>query len=995
MRKLQSLMMTAAICGVFACERPSEMQQKYETHTATEGDFTYEYVSNDPLGARIYTLDNGLKVYLSVYKDAPRIQTYIAVKAGGKNDPSDATGLAHYLEHMMFKGTSKIGTQDFEQEKVLLDSIERMFEHYRTLEDPEERKAYYTKIDQVSNEASQFAIANEYDKLVSQMGAKGTNAYTTTDRTVYVNDIPSTELEKWLKVEGERFSMIVNRLFHTELEAVYEEKNRSLDNDQWKVYETLMSSLFPEHKYGTQTVIGTIDHLKNPSITEIKNYFNQYYKPNNVAICLSGDLNPEKTIELINKYFGSWQPNEDLEAYAFTPTEGLKAPAEKEVFGPSAAMVTMAYRFPGESSNSREFLKMKLCDMILSNSSAGLIDLNLKQKQEVLDASCYPYEMNDYSMHVLYGVPREGQELEEVKDLLLAQVEKLKKGEFEDWLLDAVVNDLKKSQIKKFERNSSRAGEFVIAFTNNIAWEDYVDDIDEMRTISKDELVRFANEYYKDNYVVVYKRTGEDPNAQKVEKPQISKVSLNRDKQSDYLMEIAAMESPKSNPMFLDYQKDIKETKMKSDVLVRYKNNEENDLFTAYYLLDVGSNTNPKLSLAVEYLEYLGTDKLSSEQVKKEFYKLGSNFGVNVAEDRVYVYLDGLDENMDKALVLFEDLLKNAKPDQDALDKLIANKVKERQDIQKDKGRILFQGMMNYGLYGANSPLTNTLSNEELQDLTAEELVMLMKELPTLEHRVLYYGPREMDEVVATLNQHRELPEKLKPLPEQKDFVKQDVDKTKVFWTNYDMVQAEILFLAKGNEYSAEREAASRLFNEYFGGGMGSIVFQEMREAQGLAYSVFSAYRTSSEKAKADYTLAYVGTQADKLNEAMREMKKLMDNLPEDEKAFNTAKASLLSKIESERITKSSVLFNYESALKKGLDHDIRKDVYNAVQNMTLEDVKAFHQNFIKDQNYVICVVGDKKKLDFNVLKAYGETRELTLEDLFAFEQKERVAQEQ
>src|SRR5690606_33360095 len=260
---------------ITACEKKS----KYELRTDSSGKFTYEYVTNDPFNVRIYQLKNGLKVYLSQYKTEPRMQTQIAVKAGGKNDPANNTGLAHYLEHIMFKGSVDFGTLDWSKESVLLDSIERMFSHYGTLTDTVERAKYYTLIDKVSNEASKLAIPNEYDKMVSELGARGTNAYTSEDRTVYINDIPSNQLESWIQIEANRFRKIVPRLFHTELEAVYEEKNRSLDNDYWKTYEALMKGLFSKHPYGTQTVIGTIDHLKNPSITEIKKYFETYYRP--------------------------------------------------------------------------------------------------------------------------------------------------------------------------------------------------------------------------------------------------------------------------------------------------------------------------------------------------------------------------------------------------------------------------------------------------------------------------------------------------------------------------------------------------------------------------------------------------------------------------------------------------------------------------------------------------------------------------------------------
>ncbi len=410
---------------------------------------------------RVYTLDNGLKVYLSHYDDAPRIQVYITVKAGGKNDPAENTGLAHYLEHMMFKGNNKFGTLNFDEESIMLDSIESMFNYYATLTDEDERRAYYTKIDEYSNETAKLAIPNEYDKMISLIGGKGLNAYTTEDRTVYTVDIPSNELGRFLEIKGSRFRQIVNRLFHTELEAVYEEKNRSLDVDGWKVYENLHKLIFNKHPYGTQTVIGTIDHLKNPSITKIKNYFNAFYKPNNVAICMSGDLDYMETIKLIDQHFGSWKRNNELPVWNKIVEDPITNPRAVEVYGPDAEFLNMAFRFDGTSSD--EYIKVQLIDMILNNSEAGLIDLNLKQKQTVLNAGSYVDNMNDYSLHTIFGNAKQQQTLEEVRDLILEQIELLKAGEFDGWLLDAVITDFKKSKMTSLESNRSRANSMVMA----------------------------------------------------------------------------------------------------------------------------------------------------------------------------------------------------------------------------------------------------------------------------------------------------------------------------------------------------------------------------------------------------------------------------------------------------------------------------------------------------------------------------------------------------
>ena len=385
----------------------------------------YETVDNDPLKARVYTLENGLKVYLTSYKDAPRIQTNIAVRAGSKNDPSDATGLAHYLEHMLFKGTDIYGTLDYENEKILLDKIELLYEEYRSVDmnDKERRNEIWNMIDSISGEAAKYAIANEYDKMVTGLGAKGTNAYTSNEKTVYINDIPSNQIEKWLKLEAERFRNPVFRLFHTELEAVYEEKNISLGNDGNKMFHSLMDGLFPIHQYGQQTTIGTVEHLKNPSLTEIRKYFDKYYVPNNMAICLSGDFDFDETIKLIDKYWGGFERKESPSFEAINE-QPITSPVIKDVYGPEAERLYLGFRLNGAKSEDSKLLSM--VDMILSNTTAGLIDLNLNQTQKIIGGGCFPYILTDYSVHGFYGSPKQSQTLEEVKELLLSQIDEIK-----------------------------------------------------------------------------------------------------------------------------------------------------------------------------------------------------------------------------------------------------------------------------------------------------------------------------------------------------------------------------------------------------------------------------------------------------------------------------------------------------------------------------------------------------------------------------------------
>ena len=942
----------------------------------------YESVDNDPLNARIYTLDNGLKVYLSSYDDAPRVQTNIAVRAGSKNDPAHATGLAHYLEHMLFKGTDKYGTLDYSKEKPLLDKIESLYEEYRAVDmsDNDSRDKIWRQIDSVSGEAAKLCIANEYDKMLSGIGAKGTNAYTSNERTVYVNDVPSNQIEKWLKIEAERFRMPVFRLFHTELEAVYEEKNRSLDSDGSKMFEGLMSGLFEKHQYGTQTTIGTIDHLKNPSLTEIRKYFNKYYVPNNMAICMSGDFEYDNVIKLVNKYFGDFERKDDP-LFEVLKEDKIVSPKITNVYGPEAERLYVGFRLNGANSNDANLLRM--VDMVLSNTSAGLIDINLNQAQKLTGGGCFPYILNDYSIHGFYGSPLTNQSLEDVKDLLLSQLDEIKEGNFSDWILQAIISDLKLEQIKKYESNNGRAEEFVDAFILNKSWKEHQNSLNELSKITKQDIIDFVNKNYSDNYIVVYKRLGDDPNAIKVTKPQITPVTVNREDKSLFLSSVLAEEVSDIEPKFINFSKDIQKDTMNS-VSLLYKENKENERFKLNYILDMGTDHNHKLKLAVDYLKYLGTDKISSSQKLEEFYKLGCDLSVNTSSNSTKVSLTGLSENFEESVTLLENILSNAVADEDALLSLKATYEKQKNDAKLDKQVILFSAMTSYARYGKNSSFTNSLTKDELASISSTELLDIIHSLTKNDHRVLYYGPDNISDVKnLMLNVHNT--SGLIAIEKKNLNVEKKMNKNQVYVLDYDMKQAEVVMYTRGSKLNKDEYSIIKFHNEYFGGGMSSIVFQEMRESKALAYSVYSTYTIPKNLDDSHYGFSYVGTQADKLGDAMQGMLGLLTKMPEANSNMETAREGILQKIRTERITKAKVLDYYEEVKKVNIDYDMRSDLYNNVSAFTMEDLTNFHNTHVKSDNYTYMVLGSSKEIDLNLLEPYGEVTILRLEDIFGY----------
>ncbi|MEI6691932.1 MAG: insulinase family protein [Chlorobium sp.] len=944
--------------------------------------YPYSSVQGDSLHTRIYKLNNGLTVYLSPNRNEPRIYTSIAVRAGSKNDPAETTGLAHYLEHMLFKGTDSIGSLDYTKEHAELEKITDLFEKYRSTSDPDKRAAIYKDIDSISNIAASYTVPNEYDKILNSIGAHGTNAYTWVEQTVYVNDIPSNKLDQWLTMEAERFRNPVMRLFHTELETVYEEKNMTMDSDSRKIWENLFAGLFKKHTYGTQTTIGKAEHLKNPSIKNVLNYYQTYYVPNNMALCIAGDFDPDATIKLIDKKFLVLQPKE---IPLFTPAleDKITKPSVIKVKGPESEEVVIGFRFDGINSSDADYLT--LIDKVLYNQTAGLIDLNLNQQQKVLDGGSMLVMMKDYSAHILSGKPREGQSLDQVKELLLEQLELLKEGKFPDWLLEAAINDLKIEQLKLYESNKGRVESYVDTFIWGMEWPVHVNQFTSLQKITKEDLVSFARKHYSSNFIAVYKEHGISKSEPKIQKPLITPLKVNRDTSSAFAEKILAQKSEKTEPSFLDYTKDIQFFDVNPTIKLHYTQNHENELYSLYYVFDIGRNTSKKIELALDYLSYLGTSSLNPAEFSKELYKIGASFSAFTSDQYVYLKLSGLEKNFPAAVRLLESLLVDPQPDENALEKLKAGMIKERADDKLSKKKILFEAMTNFGKYGPVSPFTHVLSNDELEKVTSKELLAELQELLHYRHRVLYYGPASSAQILDELHSVRHYPESFRDIPKSDRFKDLEQHENLVYFVDYDMTQAEVFLLTKDEMYDYSNVPLVTLFNEYYGGGMSSVVFQELREAKALAYSVFSVYKTPKLKKEHNYIVSYIGTQSDKLPEALEGISILMNELPKSPELFASAKNGILQKISTERLTRTEVLFNYEEAVRLGHPYDIRKDIYREALTLTLSDIEKFHRKHFVNKKHVMLVLGKKENLDMDTLRKYGTIKELALKDIFGY----------
>jgi predicted Zn-dependent peptidase len=484
----------------------------------------------------------------------------------------------------------------------------------------------------------------------------------------------------------------------------------------------------------------------------------------------------------------------------------------------------------------------------------------------------------------------------------------------------------------------------------------------------------------------VNKNIGEDKGTVKIEKPEITPVDVNRDDMSPFVEKIMNTTPPRIAPRFLDFDKDVTRAKVGKNLPLFYLKNSDNGLFSLYYVLDMGKFNNIKLPMAVQLLQYIGTDKYTSEQISKEFFKLACDFNVSAGEEQVYVSLTGLNENFEPAVKLFEHLLANAKPDQDALNQLVQRTLKQRRDAKLNKQAIFWNALRSYVVYGKNNPMTYNMPAAELSALKAEDLVALTKQLTSYKHNIYYYGPKELAQVQAAIAKMHKTPKTLLDYPAAVTFTRNTTESSKVYFVNYKMVQAEIYWMNRQQApYDSMAYPVIGLFNEYFGGGMSSVVFQTIRESKALAYSTFSRYGNPVRSTDPYYVMAYIGTQADKLNDAVPAMQELLTSLPKAEANFNAAKEAIKQQIETQRTNKEAIFFTLMAANKLGIHHDTNKDVYENIDKLTFGDIERFYNSRYQGIKYHMMVMGSKDKISLDDLKKYGEVVELTLEDIFGY----------
>ena len=969
---LQTLRVVSTLAALFSFSCSNKSNESISDLNSSHSSSSMQVIK--------HTLDNGLTVFLSPNHETPRFYAEIITRAGSKHDPETNTGLAHYLEHLLFKGTSSFGTMDFEKEKPLLDQIAKLYEERSAEQNETKRGEIYQKINEISIQASTFAVPNEMDRVYGNMGGKGINAHTWHEETVYKVDLPANRLIHWAKIESERFANPVFRLFHTELETVYEEKNRSIDNKDRLLNTKVNDLLFKVHPYGQQPTLGTIEHLKNPSIKEIEKFYNTHYVPENMAICISGDIDPDETIKIIEEHFSSWKAEAPLRPEPKWEEKPLSGREFVQVQYLGEEQILLGFRTAPKHHS--DYHALRLMDMIIDNSVAGLINLDLVEKQKVRSAGCFPQNYNDHGVHFFYGIPKEGQSLDDVEKLLLAQINRVKKGDFEDWVLPAVITDFKKMEKENRENNAKRVELLRDTFLSFVDWETTNQEIEELEKLTKQDIMRVANQYYGENYVVGY-RIDKQHKLPSIEKPKIDPLDIDPDKESDFIRKVMSIPFQPFEPKFIEEGKDYSTREIASGIKLIHVNNPLNDLFTLEMRMEGGSRHDSMLPYAKRMLDRSGAGDISSNDLKIEWYKLGTDFAFAIRERFSSVIMTGLDENFEASLELGRDLIEKPKISNETWKETKKIIISERDDEEKDP-KAISNALAHFHRYGKRSRYRDRPSDSDVNASTVESLTLLLKSLLQTKRTVLYYGPKSPEDVIKSIKAgFIGDPNLIKELNSFDALRAHTPERNQIYFFEKEMAQAQVRLEFSVGSYNEKEIPASQLFNEYFGGGMAGLVFQELREARALAYSAWAHFFTPSRPDEENILVGSIGCQADKTLDAVQAFMDLLENMPINQTRWESAHSSILSSYRTSPIPYRSTAGFIFDVNSLGLTGDPRKERYIKTGEATIKTLRQFYQNSIKPKAKLLSIVGDSSKIKIKELEKIGPVTQIKKEQLF------------
>lgn len=935
------------------------------------------------LKVKEYRLENGLTVWLNEDHSQPKVFGAVVVKAGAKDCPD--TGIAHYFEHMMFKGTDRIGTLDYESEKVLLDSIAMKYDELAMTEDTVARARLQKEINELSIRSSEYVIPNEFNRLINRFGGSGLNAATSYDATIYFNTFSPQYMVQWAEINSERLINPVFRLFQSELETVYEEKNMYGDFIGGQVMDTLMARYFGPHPYA-YPIIGSTKNLKNPRLTEMHKFFEDYYVASNMALILSGDFDAQQVMPILEKAFsrirsGNAPKQEKVMLPPFNGRETMK------VKFPIPFIKAMGLGFRGVSANHEDQVALNIAVNLLNNSNGtGYLD-KLMVEHKLMGALAINESMNEAGILAVAIMPKLLiQSYSSAEKMVWDEINRVKNGDFSDEMFNSLKLEQKRQYASSLENIDSRATIMMNLFSQGKSWNDYLNEVARIESITKEDVVRVAQKYFSNNYLCVTKSTGKYPK-DNLPKPAFSPVvPRNADASSSYAKQLEKIPEQQVAPRIIDFEKDVKTSKLTPLVTLYTTPNPLNDIFTLNISYGIGALEQPELMQLTNYLQLLGTESLSFEQFRSRLQSIGSTLAFDGTPDAFVMKVTGFDNHIDETMELVGDFIRHAKADDKKLRQIVDDaKVSEKAFFKS--GDNVASALLEQVKYGDQSRYLRKLSLSQIKKLKGKDMLAIYDKVRSVQCDLHYCGTLPVEKVIGTIRQH--LPLERTTVASNSPYYRElkQYDRPTVFFIDMpDMAQSIVYGYVKGDpvDDKASRHA-SRLFSVYFGGDMSSLMFQEIREFRSFAYRTSGRYQlpNHAHKGTAGSFTAMLSTQSDKTLDALGVLDSLIREMPLKPERMEAVKQTLVNRINNDYPPFRNLSEKVASTRMEGFDRDPAEEFLRDIATMDMQDISRFYREQISGRPVVYVIAGNRKHIDMKKLAKYGTIIKVKKKDIY------------
>ena len=935
------------------------------------------------LKVKEYRLENGLTVWLNEDHSQPKVFGAVVVKAGAKDCPD--TGIAHYFEHMMFKGTDRIGTLDYESEKVLLDSIAMKYDELAMTEDTAARARLQKEINELSIRSSEYVIPNEFNRLINRFGGSGLNAATSYDATIYFNTFSPQYMVQWAEINSERLINPVFRLFQSELETVYEEKNMYGDFIGGQVMDTLMARYFGPHPYA-YPIIGSTKNLKNPRLTEMHKFFEDYYVASNMALILSGDFDAQQVMPILEKAFsrirsGNAPKQEKVMLPPFNGRETMK------VKFPIPFIKAMGLGFRGVSADHEDQVALNIAVNLLNNANGtGYLD-KLMVEHKLMGALAINESMNEAGILAVAIMPKLLiQSYSSAEKMVWDEINRVKNGDFSDEMFNSLKLEQKRQYASSLENIDSRATIMMNLFSQGKSWNDYLNEVARIESITKEDVVRVAQKYFSNNYLCVTKSTGKYPK-DNLPKPAFSPVvPRNADASSSYAKQLEKIPEQQVAPRIIDFEKDVKTSKLTPLVTLYTTPNPLNDIFTLNISYGIGALEQPELMQLTNYLQLLGTESLSFEQFRSRLQSIGSTLAFDVTPDAFVMKVTGFDNHIDETMELVGDFIRHAKADDKKLRQIVDDaKVSEKAFFKS--GDNVASALLEQVKYGDQSRYLRKLSLSQIKKLKGKDMLAIYDKVRSVQCDLHYCGTLPVEKVIGTIRQH--LPLERTTIASNSPYYRElkQYDRPTVFFIDMpDMAQSIVYGYVKGDpvDDKASRHA-SRLFSVYFGGDMSSLMFQEIREFRSFAYRTSGRYQlpNHAHKGTAGSFTAMLSTQSDKTLDALGVLDSLIREMPLKLERVEAVKQTLVNRINNDYPPFRNLSEKVASARMEGFDRDPAEEFLRDIATMDMQDISRFYREQISGRPVVYVIAGNRKHIDMKKLAKYGTIIKVKKKDIY------------